>query len=241
MLTPNMSFYLALKGIAVGRVARINGAIVLSKEAAGSETFLDVVSLEDWIVLGPNRLEIELKKLGDASKLELLLAAKSGGALQPIRKCTSYEDVPTEVEFHVGPPLDAAPMFAPELEGSEEDAIRAFVVALHAAVAQGQMDAAIDMLRPRLARIGARLGITTAEAEQRQRQEISRLQASGLTLLPVSSGEIRLIPVCRGLLIRAEIEGRAPICAVSTADAAEIAARLPLTFERSGQGWVVAR
>lgn len=55
MLTPELQYYLALLGTGAGRFVRVNDAIVLNEQGRPGASFMDVVSISDWIVLGPNR------------------------------------------------------------------------------------------------------------------------------------------------------------------------------------------
>lgn len=236
-----MQFYLALKGTAAGRYARINGAVVIDEKGRLGGSFMDVISIGDWIVLGPNRIEVELSPVGGPARVELLLAAKSGGGVQTIRRYATLAEVPSEIEFQVGPPMEGAPESEPELDDDDRREIGELVVSLRGAIAQGRIDDAIALLRPRLDRIVERQGIDPGTAEALQRQQLEAMRDEGLTLLPVSADGITLTPVCRGGLVRAEVDGRAPIYAVGKGDSAKLRAHLPLTFRRGPNGWIIAR
>lgn len=241
MLAPEMSFYVALRGVGAGRLVRVNDAAVLNEDGRPGASFMDVISISDWIALGPNRIEIEVSSASDVSHAELIVAAKSNGGLQTIRKCTSLEDIPTEIEFQVGPPMDGASAVAPSLDAADEDQIREIVVQLHYAISKGQYDAAMELLTSRVHRAAARAGIGAAQAAALQRQQLQTLRDGSVSLLPVSADAISLTPVARGMLVRAEVAGRAPITATLKDDPHKMRSSLPLTFQHGPDGWFIAR
>lgn len=241
MLAPEMQYYIALRGTGAGRFVRINDAIVLNEKGRPGASFMDVISISDWIVLGPNRVEVEISSVSDTDRAELLLAAKSSGSVQTIRKCGSLEDIPAEIEFQVGPSMEGAAAVAPSIDAADEDQIRAIVLSLHHAISHGQIDTAMALLNTRVHRAAERRGIDLAEAGALQRRQIETLRDGSVSLLPVSADAISLTPVSRGRLVRAEVEGRAPICATLKDDPHKMRSSLPLTFQRGLDGWFVAR
>ncbi len=243
VLTPEMSFYFVVRGASVGRHVRINDAVVLHKKPNEGRVFVDVVSLDDWIMLGTNRLEIDwAPNAGDGgAKGEALLAAKSGEDVQVIHKWISLSDVPAVVEFSVGPPLEAAPESAPVLSAEDENVIREIVIALHAAISEKRIGDAAIVLRSRLPWLAQRLGIDSEEAEQRQLDALEMFTDEDVQLAPLSAASIDLVPACRGRLIRAEVQGRSPIRATLVGGSDGNLEMARLTFEKQGGAWVVAR
>lgn len=241
MLSAEMFFYLAVRGSGAGRFARLNDALVLDEQGRAGTSFMDVITISDWIVLGPNRLELELSPVGDGARAEVLLAAKAHGTVHTIHKYASIGEIPPEIEFHVGPPLEGASAEAPSLDQADEDRIRAVVLSLHAAISQGDIDAAMALLAPRVHRAAQRRGIGVAEAQTVQRRHLIALRDQAFSLLPISAGAITLTSVSRGTLVRAEVDGRAPICATVKDGPSKLQSSLPLTFQRGPDGWVIAR